>query len=441
MLLVTARGVALPTQSGDKTGSGSGGSIESLKRFLPLLVLIGLGGVSSQAVAGVEVRVESRPMEQPIDAYVLVKDGSTPVAGLVAQDFQVMLDGVPLDQFEFALPPREDPAQRVSVVLVTSAERESPPGFHPDYSALINGLESGDYVSVVRYWFESELPVSRFWGAITVLPFTQLDNGQGSEAISDFLQASAPTGSQDGRKYLLDGLRRGLREFAAPDVPLPDGPKAIVTIAGGAFSWKYSLSDVIGAANDLSIPIFNVGYGSGGSGGAYVSAGEALAKDTGGFRVRLARENGEFKVDVALAKMAKRLEDSYRITLPQDVVTDCERHVLEIVVRGEASSRRFVRCDTTPEPFTFDELTDVAIDTVVVSEPAIITGFDTAVRVDVVGGEYSIGCRAAFTSEPRVIQPGQSVCVRHRAASESGWETTTSLHVSGVSASFTSTTR
>ena len=411
--------------------------MEILKPFLLLVGLIGLVGVSSQAAAGVELRVESRPMDQPIDAYVLVKDGSTPVPGLAAQDFQVMLDGVPLDQFELTLSAREDPAQSVSVVIVTGAERETPSGHHPDHAALLNRLKLGDYVSVVRLWFDFE---NRRWGKLTFLPFTQLDNGPGSQAIADFLQAPAPNKNLTGPKGLLYGLRRALREFEAPDAPLPDGPKAIVTIAAGGSSLSsYSLSDVIGAANDIGIPIFNVGRTGWNRDYPYLeAASKALAKDTGGIRVLLERDEG---ANLALAKMAKWLEYGYRITLPQDAVIDCESHQLRIVVRGEGASRRFVRCDTTPEPFTFDELTEVAGDTVVVSEPATITGIETAVRVEVIGGEYSIDCSAAFTGEPGLIQPEQSVCVRHQTASESGEQTSTWLQVGGETAVFTSSTQ
>ena len=404
---------------------------------LLLMSCIGLSGVSTQASAGVEVRIESKPMDQPIDAYVLVKDGSTPVPGLAAQDFQVMLDGVPLEQFEFALSPREDPAQRVSVVIVARAERDTPPGAHPDHLALLNRLKRGDYVSVVRLWDDFE---NRRWGKLTFLPFTRLDNGPQSQAVADFLQAPEPTRNLTGPKGLLYGLRRGLREFEAPNAPLPDGPKAIVTITAGASSLSsYSLSDVIGAANDIGIPIFNAGHAGWNRLYPHLdAASKALAKDTGGIRVLLEREERD---DLALAKIAKWLEDGYRVTIPEEAVTDCESHKLEIVVRGEAASRRFVRCDTTPEPFMFDESSDVAVDTMVVSEPAIITGIDAAVGVKVSGGEYSIDCSATFTSEPGTFQPGQSICVRHRTALESGQRTSTWLHVGGESARFTSTTR
>ena len=436
MLSMKALGRALPRQSSHKTLSGSGGSLETLKPFLLLVGLMGLGGVSPLAAAGVEVRVESRPMDQPIDAYVLVTDGTTPVPGLTAQEFQVMLDGVPLDPIEFALPPREDPAQRVSILIVAAADRFLN-FLNPDHSALLNGLERGDRVSVVRYWRDSEEPGSRF-GGITTLPFTRLDNGAGSQAVSDFLEAPASTHLFDGPKFLLDGLRRGLREFAAPDVPLPDGPKAIVAVDDVVISRSYSLSNVIGVANKISIPIFNVGHaGLDRYSKPFAAAGEALAKYTGGIRVPLAEDDED---ELALPKIATWLEDGYRITLPPDAVTDCKRHVLEIVVRGETSSRRFVRCDTTPKPFTFNNLTDVAVDTVVVSEPVTITGIDTAVGVKVIRGEYSIGCSAPFTSEFRLIQPGQSVCVRHRTAPEKDAYRNTWLYVGGVSARFESHT-
>src|SRR4029453_5415931 len=77
-----------------------------------------LACVSGQAVASVELRVESRPSIQPIDAYVLATDGQTPIEGLEAADFSITLDGSPVDEFDLVLPPRQDPSQRVSVVVV-----------------------------------------------------------------------------------------------------------------------------------------------------------------------------------------------------------------------------------------------------------------------------------------------------------------------------------
>jgi hypothetical protein len=65
---------------------------------------------------------------------------------------------------------------------------------------------------------------------------------------------------------------------------------------------------------------------------------------------------------------------------------------------------------------------------------------NTAARVQVYGGEYSIGCERAFTSEPGWILPGESVCVRHVTAPSGGFEVSTLLVVGGVSGWFTSST-
>jgi hypothetical protein len=60
--------------------------------------------------------------------------------------------------------------------------------------------------------------------------------------------------------------------------------------------------------------------------------------------------------------------------------------------------------------------------------------------VAIVGGEYSIGCTATFTSAPGTITNGQTICVRHTASGMAGGAMTTTLTVGGVSVTFSSTT-
>ena len=88
---------------------------------------------------------------------------------MTAGVFSITLDGTALAESEFSLPPGQDPSQNVSLVLVA---RTSPFSSAPDYIALIDKLDVGDYVSVVKYRGDIETPRS---GELEILPFTQVD--------------------------------------------------------------------------------------------------------------------------------------------------------------------------------------------------------------------------------------------------------------------------
>ena len=67
-----------------------------------------------------------------------------------------------------------------------------------------------------------------------------------------------------------------------------------------------------------------------------------------------------------------------------------------------------------------------------------ITGIETAAPVSVLDGEYSIGCGTTFTSADGWIRPGQSICVRHTAATSDGLRVKTVITIDGLSAAFVS---
>ena len=228
-------------------------------------------------------------------------------------------------------------------------------------------------------------------------------------------------------------MRRAM--FQTPAVNLPEGPRAILTTSEGG--GRQSLSDVIAAANAESIPLFNAGYASWDQYPDWLAQSTSLAANTGGVRIPVVEiEN----FAGAFTSMAAWLEDGYRITIPQGIITDCNPHMLEVTVRGEGSSMPFVRCDTTPDRFSFADLRDVAVGTIVVSDAVTITGIETAVPVSVIDGQYSIGCGSNFTRESGWISPGDSVCLRHMTAAEAGREASTLLIIDGESAWFESST-
>ena len=291
-----------------------------------LLALATAGFIVCTARADIELRVESRPIVQPIDAYVLVTDGESPIAGLTAGDFSITLDGTALAEFEFSLPPSQDPSQSVSIVVVAQADDYPPASV---YTALIDALDVGDHVSVVKY--QGDIEVFRS-GGVEILPFTQVDGGAGSDALKEFLQ-SRLSPSVGPPVFFYEALLAGLGEFARPSVSLPDGPEAIVAIGTGG--GRNSLSEVIALANANSIPILNVGYASLDPYPDLVARSRSLAENTGGFRVQMP---ADANLAVGLAQMASWLENGYRVTIPQGAITDCNPHVLEVTGVGKSSA-------------------------------------------------------------------------------------------------------
>lgn len=96
--------------------------------------------------------------------------------------------------------------------------------------------------------------------------------------------------------------------------------------------------------------------------------------------------------------------------------------------------------DSRPDAFSFLDVTDVALSTLVTSNAVTITGTAAASAISVTGGEYSIGCTATFVTAAGTVNPAQQVCVRHTSAAAAGTATDTLLTVGGVSDTFTSTT-
>ena len=96
--------------------------------------------------------------------------------------------------------------------------------------------------------------------------------------------------------------------------------------------------------------------------------------------------------------------------------------------------------DTTPDAFTFAGARNVSLNTAAVSNAVKITGLGTNANISVAGGEYSIGCTAAFTATPGTIANNATVCVRHTSGNAYNASVTTTLTVGTVTAAFTSTT-
>ena len=95
--------------------------------------------------------------------------------------------------------------------------------------------------------------------------------------------------------------------------------------------------------------------------------------------------------------------------------------------------------DTTPNAFSFVDVTNVARSSVQTSNAVTISGIDTASPVSVVGGSYSINGQA-FTSSAGILVNGNTVRVRHTASASAITQTNTTLTIGGVSDTYSSTT-
>lgn len=408
-----------------------------LLRWLGPLALLASTLAAGAAHADVEVRVQSRPVTEPIKAFVRVTtQNGVPVGGLAGGDFGIEIDTVAQGNFVFTLPAFLDPTQRLSVIFAidysTSVQDFFADAIQAGIATFIDDMSDGDYAAIVK--FNATNPDL----ASVVVPFTRIDNG----GAGDMALISGLMAPYDGQgTNLLDALDLAVNEFAVPSTVLPDGPKAIILISDGDDnSSTLSQSDVVANAHANGVAVFTVSVGDISGDAAATALMASLAAETGG---RYFAGPDEAEIAEAYATVSSHLSNSYVLTIPQTAATECDQqYLLEIAVQGQTGSVFFTRCDTTPDDFHFTDESGVAPGAVVVSNTVSITGIDSPVEISVTGGEYSVGCGATFTSAPGIIQFEDEICVRHTASTNfSANSAPTVLVVGGVSSSFTSTTR
>ena len=95
--------------------------------------------------------------------------------------------------------------------------------------------------------------------------------------------------------------------------------------------------------------------------------------------------------------------------------------------------------DTTPEPFTFIDQTDVALNTSIESSPVTVAGINADAAISVSGGEYSID-GGIFTASAGTISNGQQVVVNQISSAAEAVTSNAILNIGGVSDTFSVTT-
>lgn len=398
----------------------------------------GLGFAAFAAPASVEVdiRMLSRPLGEPITAFVNVTDGFFPVGELEFFELSATIDGTANNGFAFTTAPMFDPAQRISVVFAidydSDVQGESGDAIQAGISTFISQMTPGDYAAIVKF--------NETGGAAVVQPFTEIDGGSGSSLL---LTALAGDYDGDGTD-VIGGLDASAGEFAARADELPPGARAVILVSAGddGFSGQ-GLGGLYDAFIAGGIAVFTVSAGDISGDAAATGLMSALAVQTGG---RYLAAPDDAAIEAAYVTARWDLRGSYVLTWPADTVTDCDAHTLELLATGfgafQVGSAEFGRCDDTPADFQFTDQTGVEPGATVVSNTVTIAGIDQQTGISVSGGEYSIGCGATFTAMAGTIAADEQVCVRHTAAA--GFQQNagpTVLTVGGVSSSFTSTTR
>jgi VWFA-related protein len=401
------------------------------------LALLLAGVTAMPAFADVNVRVEGRPASAPIEVYITVTDGNgDPLGGFDAADFEVRIDGelITIAPGDLTLPPVQHPNRHVSVVFTMDYSPSVVDAARADMEQAVvdfmNAMNDGDFAAIVK--FNATL------GATLVASFTEIDHGANNAA----LEAAARSDYDGVGTNLLDALDLSL-DHILDTASLPLGPKAIALVSdGGEFdSQNATLGDVLGLANDNSIPIFTIGVADLSEPG-FEELLTTLAVDTGGefFEAPTAQNIAD-----AYATILQRLQNEYRLSIANGI-TDCAEHELEVTVTGQATeSVLFTRrtCDTEPDAFSFNAQTGVERGATVTSNEVTISGVEVPAHISVIGGTYSIGCgpdEADFTNQPGTIADGETVCVRQRAAQQASTEKETTLTIGGVAGTFTTTT-
>jgi len=311
-----------------------------LSGWLPALLLLAAALFTGSARAGVDLRVEAKPISDPIQAFVTVTDATgARVGGLGANDFTVTLDGVTIQQPGFTLPPTQDSSQKVSVVFVMdysqSVQNVALTAMQDSVTSFINAMHPGDFAAIIK--FNRSNPDK----ASLVQPFTKIDGGAGTSALISAVMAPYPGNGTN----LLDAINLAINQFLTPPVPLPTGPKAVIAISdGGDNSSVLPEPNVEHFAAENSIPVFTIGVGT----ILNPDLLSRLAVLTGGDYLPAPSDSA---IAAAYVTISELLNNEYLLTIPSSI-SDCGDHTLGVSVTGQANaaSVTFTRCSPDPVP-------------------------------------------------------------------------------------------
>ena len=293
------------------------------------------------------LRVEARPIEQPIRLYVTVRDEfREPVLDLEREAFGIDLpEGVDRSSASFRKPagsqtPGASPEQEgISVVLVMDYTQTMAPFLEDSRKAtseFVAQMGDADYAAIVK--FNETLGIS------AEQPFTRT-TATGKTQLQSVIANEYPgTGTP-----LFEAITFALNKFRTTEADLPFGPRAVIVIGDGENNRDTeSPSNSVALANQQGIPIFTVGVGTvrtGGSEGEWLTNMIQLAGLTGGTWFD-AVDDPQGQVAQAYGTVSDLLRNSYLFTF-DSTITDCKPRTISIEVLGETQEVTFTRrpCD------------------------------------------------------------------------------------------------
>ena len=300
----------------------------------------------------VTLRVEARPIADPINVFVTVTNGGgAPVGALTAADFTVLVDGIEVISPTFALSPRQDPDQQASIVFAmdySGSTSNAQGAMEQAVLTFLETMEIGDYAGLIKFNETNEQRVA------VLQPFTMIDGASGSSALA----GAVTTPFSGSGSPVIDALNAAVDLFASPETPpLPAGPKVVILVSdGGDNTSDSSGRNVVDAANAGGISIFSVGVGSLDRivSGREITGGELLqelAFQTGGQYYEAPDDQA---IEDAYDTIAVLLQNEYLLTFESDI-TDCNVHTIEVQVTGQSpATSTFTRCtesgSSTPPP-------------------------------------------------------------------------------------------
>jgi formylglycine-generating enzyme required for sulfatase activity len=95
--------------------------------------------------------------------------------------------------------------------------------------------------------------------------------------------------------------------------------------------------------------------------------------------------------------------------------------------------------DTTPDPFTFTDQTNVALNTPITSNTITVSGITAAVTISITGGSYAIN-GGTYTSASGTVVNGNTVSVKLTSSGSYSTPISATLTIGGVSGTFSVTT-
>ena len=318
--------------------SFSGSFLRTL--WLALATFVMLAIVSGPVFAEVKLRVEARPIADPINVFVTVTNGNgAPVGGLTDQDFTVLVDGEPVvTPVTFSLTPIQDEQRRVSIIFAmdySGSVRDVQDVVEQSVIEFLKTMQDGDYAGIMK--FNTSL------GAQVLAPgFVEIAD----EAVRQALIKAVTIAYSGSGSPVYVALKLAIEEFEAASA-LPNGPKAIVLVSDGRNNdASVTGPEVVTLANGEELSIFSVGVGN-----INFAAMTELAFQTGG---QFYEAQDEEAVQDAYGAISTLLQNEYLLTF-DSTIDDCEVHTVEVRVTGQnPATSTFTRCtapgSSTPPP-------------------------------------------------------------------------------------------